>query len=357
MHLDNFKRRTLARLATKGEGHNVYPIEVSDLFQVERCGLCGSGRISPLTEAYLESGLRFFSTSVCEECLYTFRPVSPSLQWFHRCWKAISTRKLEVFNPDIEAIRKQRYQKYYRILKEYITGGLLLDIGASYGTGAQVFRERGFDVEAVEPEDDRANYIESFFGIPVRSSSIEGLVLEPRRYNVVIFAQCLEHLDDPTHVILRVKDLLDQETGILYLEVPLIWNAVTWSDALYLTHKSNFSEENLSSLLARGGFQVLERVWIRNTESDPWELGLVLRLAQGAERDGNDQPPDNRGHTVDDVRRLYRKGLPLSRVPALDKVLRYKVSYIEQFYCTLRFDTRRMVEPAAEGDFISFEDY
>ena len=354
MQIDQFKQRTLTWLATRGEAHNTYPIDQSDLLTVGRCALCGSIDVTLVTEAYLESGLKFFTTSTCNQCLYTFRPTSPGLDWFRKCWMQISTKRLEVFNPDTEAIRKRRYEKYYHILAKHIPRGLLVDIGSSYGTGAQVFRERGFDVEAVEPEDDRTNYLENYLDIPVVSSSIEEFVLQKRCYDLIIFAHCLEHLDDPVYVMSHIKDLLEPGTGILYVEVPIIWNSVTWSDALYLTHKSNFSEENLTNLLARNGFEVLERVWMRDNEDDGWDLGLVLKPASGAVQ-VQGEPSGTAGHTVDDVRRLYREGLTLSRVSDLDSVLRYQVPCIEQFYCTLRFDCRQLLEPDSEGGYITFE--
>jgi hypothetical protein len=61
------------------------------------------------------------------------------------------------------------------------------------------------------------------------------------------------------------------------------------------------------------------------------------------------------GHTINDVRRLYRKNFPLIQVPPLHQVLKYNVPYIDHFFTTLRFDTKRMVQPGAESDFISFE--
>jgi SAM-dependent methyltransferase len=243
MQLDHHKTRTLARVAMKAEGHRIYPINEPDLLMVSRCSLCGSSSLSPLTEVYLEGTLNFCSTSACNDCLHTFRTISPSRQWFQQRWKQISTKKLEVFNPDVEDIRKRRYEKYNKLLSPYVAGRRMLDIGAAYGTGTKVFQEQGFDVEALEPEDDKANYIENLLKIYVYTKPVEEFVLEQRSYDLVIFAHCLEHLDQPSFVISRMKSLLKKGTGILYVEVPILWNFVTWSDAFYLTHKNNFTEK------------------------------------------------------------------------------------------------------------------
>ena len=121
---DYFKQRTLNRLAAKQENFNTYPISESDLLILDHCNLCGSTNISLLTEVYLNYKLNFFTTGVCNDCLYTFRPISPSNLWFKKCWQQIFTNKLEVFNPDVEKIRKCRYKKYgssYEFVGRYMT--------------------------------------------------------------------------------------------------------------------------------------------------------------------------------------------------------------------------------------------
>jgi len=354
INLDKFKHRALSCLAAKKEEPRTYPISKSDLLTVGKCSLCNSSRISLLAEVYLESKLNFFSTSVCNDCLYTFRDISPSFKWFQKCWKRIHTKKLEVPNPEMEEIRKRRYEEYHSFLSKYAKNGHLLDVGAGCGTGSKVFQNHGFIVEAVEPEEDKAYYLENFFNIRVCSNSIEEFVLRKKSYDLIIFAHCLEHLDNPVYVMSHIKDLL-AESGILYLEVPILWNTVTWSDALYLAHKSNFTEENVIRLVTKSGFEILEKVQFQNTVDEPWDLGLVLKPTQGNIQTKQDYKHVQEQYTVNDVRRLYRKHIPLTEIPALDKVLRYNVPYIEQFYCTLKLESKKMLEPQSGLDYILFE--
>lgn len=46
---------------------------------------------------------------------------------------------------------------------------------------------------------------------------------------------------------------------------------------------------------------------------------------------------------VEDMARLYRRKLPVARVPPVSEVLRYSVPYIDHFYYTLRLDEHRVV--------------
>lgn len=351
--LDTFKRRTLDWLKAREERPRSYPIEEADLITVSACVLCGSTSTSTLTDVYLEEGLKICSTNVCHGCLYTFRSLSPSYGWFRKCWRMISTKRLEVFNPSVETLRDARYAQYHRLLSKYVTNSAAgLDVGAGYGTGTKVFQDQGYRMEALETEDDKAYYIEHALRLPVHTIPIEEFVLPGKPYGVVIVAHCLEHLDDPVLAMSRIRSLLDPRQGILYLEVPIVWNSVTWSDALYLTHKSNFTIENLVGLVTAQGFRIVEHVWVRHTAEDPWDLGLVLTLG----RTGPTAPPDLADHyTVSDIRRLYRKGLPVSHLPALESVITYRVPHVDHFYQTLRLDANRLVEPPPGSAVISFE--
>lgn len=353
--LGTFKQRSFERLDARGEKRRVYALQVGDLLSVEHCVLCGSRRATCLTEAYLEGTLKFFSTSACNDCLYIYRPASPSYQWFKKCWKQISTEEPEVFNPELEEMRKARYTRYRDLLARYVPKGSVLDVGAGYGVGSKVFLDRGYRMEAVEAEEDRARYAERSLKIPVHLTSIEEFMRGRRSYDLVILAHCLEHVDDPAAVMRGMRNLLDGERGVLYVEVPEVWSIVTWSDALYLAHKSNFTETNLLALVRRNGFEVLEKGRYQDTPEEPWNLGLVLRVARSAQSRRQESGGSRDGYGVEDIARLYRRKLPVVRIPPVDEVLRYSVPYIDHFYYTLRLDKHRVVEPAEAGGFISFQ--
>jgi len=348
--VDYAKERTIKRLAEKGDEISNFEIEQSDLLKVDGCNLCGSKETSLITELYLNKELNFFSTNVCNDCLYTFRSVFPSFKWFEKCWSKIATDKLEVFNPEIEKIRKERYQDYYNLLSEYINGSRVLDIGGAYGTGSMVFHDHGLKVEVIEPEDNKANYIEKALGLKVVGRSIEEFLEKKADYDVVIFAHCLEHLDNPSLVMSNLDNIIKSD-GIVYLEVPLLWNHVTWTDAFYLTHKSNFTEENLTDLINRNGFSVSKKVYPQHSKAEPVDLGLVLKRDKDVQRNAG----LSKYYDVNDVINMYRKNLPLEAIPPLDQVLRYSVDSIEHIYQTVRWDKKRIVPPKNPNDFISFD--
>ena len=127
LNIDMHKRNALKCLENKKRLKN-YPIKHSDLMFVKKCPICNSNQLSTISQVYLRSKLVFLETSSCNNCLFTFRTVSPGLAWFKKCWKKIYNGKLEVFNPYIEELRKRLYQGYLDTLSKYTTGKRALDL-------------------------------------------------------------------------------------------------------------------------------------------------------------------------------------------------------------------------------------
>ena len=318
---------------------------------IKKCPVCRSGRLSLISQVYLKSKLIFLETNSCSDCLFTFRTISPKLAWFKKCWKKIYNGKLEVFNPDVEELRKRRYQEYLEMLPKYTEGNNALDIGAAYGTGANLLKVNGWNINAIEPEISKVNYLRKFYNIPVVSDSIENFVLKKRKYDLVIFAQTLEHIDKPVFVLENIKNLLTPKSGVLYIEIPILENYANWNDSLYLPHKCNFTEQNIVALLEHNGFKILDKFFVRqHSRETPWDVGMILKYS------GNKKALSIKPElTVNDVRKIYRKDWPLKKVPPLKWILKYNVPHIEQFFQTLNLSNKTMTSPNSKNDFISFK--
>ena len=347
--LDNFKKRTLNCLYEKKEDNYVYPIDDTDLLKIDSCPVCNSNNITLLTELYLQHKFSFFSTSVCGDCIFTFRSVSPGLEWFKKCWKIIAVDEPDVFNQEVEQIRKNRYLQYFQAVTRHINpSGLFLDIGAAYGTGAKIFQDGGFEVEVVEPEDNKRNYIEKVLGIKIAERTVEDLVKRKKSYDAVVMANCLEHVDNPINALSNIRKILNPN-GVLYIDVPTLWNFVTWSDALFLTHKSYFVEENLKFILSKIGFEVLEQISVVHGKDDPVHPGFVLKSVKSKEIECE----VNDDYSVEKVKQLYRKGLTFDF--STKSILKYNVKSIEHFYQTIKLDSKDIIEPLDHFSFIEFK--
>lgn len=367
MAIGPLKTAALKRLDKKGENIKTYTIKKGDLIYIKKCPICGSTKNDVLTELFISYENKIFTTNLCHNCFFVFRGVSPKLNWFKKCWKTIETDKLEVYNPEVEKLRKQRYENYYKILSKYLKKGKVLDIGAAYGTGTKVFQNHGFEVEAVEPEINKINYLKKALKIPVVSDSIEKTVLKNKKYDLILFSQCLEHIDRPDIVISKIKKILHNEKSLIYLEVPIIWNYVTWSDALFLTHKSNFTKNNLVNLVKRNGFKILnffysseQSIWGQRqggkmdglNPNNPTDMGMIIQHTGKPIKTAENVSEIDFGRKI---RLLYRKNLPIKINTPLDTPIRYSVPHINHFFQTLIMNDQVMRMSKSNPGFISFE--
>jgi len=359
-----YKEAALKQVIVKEKEFRTYPINKSDLLIVKKCPLCHSKNTEPIAELYINFKLKILSTDICNNCLFVFRSLSPNLNWFKKCWRLIKTKKLEVFNSKVEELRKSRYIKYYKILSKYVKKGRMLDIGAAYGTGTAVFRKHGFNVEAVEPEISKVNYLKHL-KIPIVSDAIENLIIKKRNYDLIIFSACFEHVDHPNFIMSKIKNLLHNKNSILYLEIPVIWNYISWSDALYLTHKSNFTEDNIINLMTANGFRILEMfyLWDHLLWGQPQvaknlsdSMGMVLKYVGGVALASINKPIKYNKFNSEHIRSLYRRDLPIKITLPINATLKYSVPYINQFFQTLRLKDKKMVKSKSRPEFLVFED-
>lgn len=329
------KFKNLLLLSSKKEPLKYYPISKSDLKFFSKCPLCGSGKIVTIAKVVLKKKLTFFSTCVCQNCSLVFRNIFPSIKWFKKCWKIIKIKDPKPFNSETELLRRGEYLKYLEIVQKYKKNGNLLDIGAAYGTGSNVFKEAGFKVEAIEPEINKFTHIRKKFKIKVYPDSLENFILKKtgKQYDVIIFAHCLEHIDNPIKILPVLSRLLKKD-GVLYMEVPNLHNSIDWTDALYLAHKFNFSENTLSRLLNRGGLNILEKFKNRPIKEEPFHMGFVLKKLKNKK-----SVAISPELSIDMIKKLYRKNLPVN----FRGTLTYNIDGIEQFYYTLRLNEKKLV--------------
>ncbi len=325
---------TLEVLAQREPEELFYSVSAADLLKLPHCPVCMSENRLVISEVSKE-GLSFFETSTCNECAHVWRSISPGCRWFQQRWKQIATGKLEVFNPKLEQDRLGRYRQYYTLLSRFMRKGKLLDVGAAYGSGVDFFRRRGFDVQAVEVEDDRAHYILEQLGIKVHHSALEDLNLAREQFDVILFAHCLEHLDDPRAMLQKLAGWVNPERGLIYLEIPILWTMVDWRDAFFMAHKHNFTEEGVERMARECGLRVVEKFLVPDEESDIDNFGMLLTKSDVYP--ALKQPtllPGKGG--AKGAAAMYRHNMPFAGSLDANEPLHYDVPYINHFYYIVR---------------------
>lgn len=144
----------------------------------------------------------------------------------------------------------------------YVTEGRWLDVG--FGNGSLLFtaEEWGFEPQGLDLRPGSVGKLRQL-GIPARCADVTTLD-EPGAYNVLSFADVLEHMPFPREG-LRAAHRLLQPGGVLFLSMPhygcMAWRLLDaaranpyWAE---LEHYHNFSRARLQALLAEEGFTPL----------------------------------------------------------------------------------------------------
>lgn len=334
--ISTFMSNSLNQLKKRDPRVFHFDIAETDLTELFVCPICGSQHFEPISDVRLRDELKFFETSVCVDCKFVFRSLFPNFEWFKKRWEQISVQSGEVFNPKLENERKVRYQAYCEMLAPFVKkGGRVIDIGGGYGTGISVFRDAGFEVELLEPEDDRVHYARNELGLLAHHTVLEEF--EPTgHYDLILWAHNLEHVDGPRESFRRVMSLLRPKTGVLYVEVPMVWNIIDWSDSMFMAHKSNFAEAHLKRLVAENGACALHKWYPKLNSPIHEDIGLVVQY--GNDREGSVEILDDTSSiTLDRFHELYLRMMPCPLPEKIGKPLHFEVPYINQFYTTVRY--------------------
>jgi SAM-dependent methyltransferase len=181
------------------------------------------------------------------------------------------------YYPDSYYGHRKAHGGRYRRLAAYVPpmGSRLLDVGTAGGEFLVVMRERGWEVEGIEPfgQADDAH------GLPIhRMSFPEECTLPPQSYDVITAWAVFEHLHDPVRAFEACAGLL-RPGGHLVIQVPNLRSIFSrWARQEDVPrHLHFFSPTSLRDYAARCGLE-LERV-VHTTDLFGGSGRGVLRLA------------------------------------------------------------------------------
>ncbi|HRR27379.1 MAG TPA: class I SAM-dependent methyltransferase [Acidobacteriota bacterium] len=139
----------------------------------------------------------------------------------------------------------------------------LLDVGTGSGLFVEVARRYGFVAEGLEPAEGTEGVTSSPVR-PIRRVSVDDLINEGYRCDIVTMFHVLEHVADPFSFLRKVRELLDKP-GHLIVQVPnraslqADWFGPRWYGLDCPRHLCNFTEHALLHLLGRAGFRIRRR--------------------------------------------------------------------------------------------------
>lgn len=129
---------------------------------------------------------------------------------------------LDGYVPAYTAFNDWMIQRRYQELTKYFVGETCLELGSSEGSGTTYLLQHFEEVVAVEGSGSAAAALRarhSTSRLEVVHALFEDVDLGDRRFDTIVLAHILEHVNDPLAVLRRAKSLVARE-GVLIIDVP-----------------------------------------------------------------------------------------------------------------------------------------
>jgi SAM-dependent methyltransferase len=145
-------------------------------------------------------------------------------------------------------------------IRKFRPTGKLLEVGCGRGEFLTLARRNGYQVAAVEPNPEAARAASDTLGIEVEQALIEESVLPEKSFDIVFHVDLLSHFPDPVRAFCKMASLV-RPGGIVCFEVGVFGGLAPgwypWVGRIgYPQHLWLYSEDAISSVLARAGLQV-----------------------------------------------------------------------------------------------------
>ena len=162
----------------------------------------------------------------------------------------------------------------YRGLAPYLASGdRILDAGAGGGEVVYVLRSLGYDASGLEPDEQYARHAREVLGVPVATGFVQDASYPPGGFNVVTMYHALEHVEDPTAILRRLRTWI-ADGGVLLVEVPNVEAVcIAPEHRFHFAHFYNFNRAVLEALGRKTGFEPVQTT----TSPDGGNLVSVFR--------------------------------------------------------------------------------
>jgi 2-polyprenyl-3-methyl-5-hydroxy-6-metoxy-1,4-benzoquinol methylase len=214
----------------------------------------------------------------CADCGSIQQPSLPSSEDLHALYREMHD---DAYLHE-EAGRRATARRLLALIAAHVPAGKLLDVGCGHGLLLDEARRLGFDVSGLELSQAAAEYATGVLGLDVAQESVETHAESGHRYDVIVLADVIEHLDDPVAAIAGCASML-AEGGALCVVTPdpasttaKIAGARWWG--LVPAHTCLLPRRTLRELLAAEGLVVSQDVpLVRSFELRYWLAGLSER--------------------------------------------------------------------------------
>jgi SAM-dependent methyltransferase len=242
--------------------------------RVEACPACGGANLRPWKKGSIDiralrpedvkiTDSRYGLTwdlSVCADCGHIFADPCPTPAFIGSLYGALE-------DPLYEEEAEGRAMNFRRVLVRLERlrreKGRLFDVGAATGILMNLARERGWEVDGVEPSAWAVAFARDRYSLAVREGVFETAGVPPASVDAVTMVDLIEHTARPCDAVRRAAEVL-RPGGLLCLVTPNIRSVAarlagrTWWH-FRPAHLAYFTRGSLDALFRRTGFTVVLR--------------------------------------------------------------------------------------------------
>ncbi|MCU7550804.1 class I SAM-dependent methyltransferase [Chitinophagaceae bacterium LB-8] len=232
------------------------------------CPVCNSTSIHPLLTVKDESvsGEQFVIWQ-CEQCSLRFTqdvPDETSIGPYYKSPDYISHTNINkgLLNKLYQGVRNFTLNQKANLLI-HTTGlkqGSMLDVGCGIGAFINVMKNKGWQVEGAEPDEDARRLAKELFQLSIKQPSAL-FDFRPSSFDAISLWHVLEHVHDLHNYVEQLKTLL-KENGQLFIAVPNYQSLdseiyrLKWAAYDVPRHLYHFTPQAIQVLMKQHGMKV-----------------------------------------------------------------------------------------------------
>jgi len=190
-----------------------------------------------------------------------------------------------------EAAFGGKYRRYADMLARHLQRGRVIDVGCSTGLLVKMLRDRGYDAEGVELNQQSASWGSAHFGVKIHTTLLEHCDFAPESLDALLLTDVLEHTRHPRDflrdarrlirpggfVLVTFPDIRSVESRYQRLLAESLRRDWLWRCCHIPLHTWEFTPETARACFEGAGFRVVEfRRWQPSLARD--ELRVVRML-------------------------------------------------------------------------------
>lgn len=256
------------------------------------CPRCGAD--TPRRVAH-EGALGIARCRACTLLYVTPRYAEPQAH-YHGEREAVLKKYGAILRGEQPHNRDPNYEQELGVLRKLKPRGVLLDVGTHCGFFLRKARGLGWTLVGVEPSPIGAELAREFYGLDVRTATLDGAGFPDQYADIVTMVDVFEHIADPRDLLAEVRRVL-KDDGLLFIKVPngrynlfkyrLIRQALRLKRVEIFDakeHVVHYTIETLAATLGENGFRIRQAfVPLPIQDGAAWKCALrtlARRIAQ-----------------------------------------------------------------------------